>query len=397
MKILLLIETLTAGGAETFVLRLANALAPQNEVAVAVLHGGQIEPQLAQGLHPQIALHRLHTPAERWWWRADRVLRGVGLDRSPLRWRQRRWLRQLVDDFRPDIVHSHLLKADRLMLEVTRGRIIGRVTTLHGDYEPYLRGQADPQMRGADRWIIRVLEEADAIVGVCRAHLQSAERLLPSIGTRLRLIYNGYERVGAAEHPSFTPPDGMFRFGMVSRGVRLKGWRRAVEAFARVRDGSSRLVLVGDGPAIAELRAEQPSDVEFVGFSARPADWIARFDVCLLPTLFPHESLPTAVIEYLASGKPVIATDVGEIRTMLTAPDGRLAGTLLTFRGEDVDVDELAAAMVDLRADPQRRAAMGQAATGAFERFQMELCVASYEKLYREVARASLSRPAPRG
>jgi len=395
VKILLLIETLTAGGAETFVLRLANALSARNEVTVAVMHGGLVDQRLADQLRPAVRLKTLQTPAERWWWRADRLLRALRLDISLLRARQRRWLMRLLEEFRPDIIHSHLLKADRLMLEVASGRQVGRVTTLHGDYEPYLQGQADPQMLDPRGWIRRALAEADAVVGVCEAHRQTVLRLAPHVGSRLQLIYNGYEPVEAPA-PAWSP-DGLFRFGMVSRGVALKGWRHAAEAFARIGNDRSRLVLVGEGPAIAELRAERRAHVECVGFNAQPTEWIAKFDVCLLPTLFPHESLPTVVVEYLACGKPVIATDVGEIRAMLTAPDGRMAGTLLSFNGYDVDVEELARPMAALRDNAEARAAMGQAALTAFERFRMEHCVEAYERLYSKVAAERVSPPLPAG
>jgi len=395
MRILLLVETLMAGGAETFVIRLANALVARNQVAVAVLHGDRVEPQFAEQLRPAVQLHRLRTPGERWWWRVDRVLRALRLDWSFLRSRQRRWLAQLVGEFRPDVVHSHLLKADRLMLETIKGGQVGRVTTLHGDYEPYLQGQADPHMLDARRWIVRMLEEADSVVGICRAHQDSALRLSPNVGSRLRIIYNGYEPSNRSGDPADLT-DELFRFGMVSRGVRLKGWRLAVDAFARIRDGRSRLTLVGDGPAIAELRADQPPDVEFVGFSADPLRHIAKFDVCLLPTLFPHESLPTAIVEYLACGKPVIATDVGEISTMLSAPDGRSAGVLLAFDGEELSVDQLSGAMATLRSDPELRHAMGDAALEAFARFRMEDCLGGYESVYHEVTERIRGRSAGR-
>ncbi|CAA9528386.1 MAG: hypothetical protein AVDCRST_MAG31-2144 [uncultured Sphingomonas sp.] len=384
MKILLLGETLEAGGAETFVIRLANALAERHQVIVAVLHGHRIQPQLAAQLDERVRLDRLRLPAERWLWRADRVLRRSRIDVAVIRLLQRRWLRRLLAREQPDVVHSHLLKADRLAAEAKSAarRMPRHIITLHGDYRPYLRGQADPQMLHAERWIERVLNSADAIVGVAREHLEHLSTAHPEVGGKLHLIYNGYPAPTPAPAPVQLPA-GKFLFGMVSRGVEQKGWALAAEAFGLLGRSDVVLVLVGEGPAIERLRRQEPPGVIFAGFAARPTELIARFDVCLLPTLFPHESLPTAIIEYLACGKPVVATNVGEIGAMLQSPDGSLAGRLLPFDGETVSVAELASAMRFLMDHPVERAAMSTAARAAFKRFAMPECTEAYEALYR--------------
>jgi hypothetical protein len=56
VKILLVSETLETGGAETFVIRLANALALRHQVIVAVMHGDRIQPQLAEQLDGRVRL-----------------------------------------------------------------------------------------------------------------------------------------------------------------------------------------------------------------------------------------------------------------------------------------------------------------------------------------------------
>lgn len=383
MKILLLSETLAVGGAETFVIRLANALADRHEVVIAVMHGHQVEPQLAAQLDSRVRLERLKLPGELWLWRADRLVQRVGADLSSLRWLQRRWLKRLLDRERVDVIHSHLFKADRLAAQVRpRASPMPRhVVTMHGDYAPYLHGHADSFMLHARAWMERVLGSADAVVAICRDHLEHLSREFPVVRSRLHLIYNGHS--ATADRRSVPLPEDKFLFGMVSRGVEQKGWSVAVDAFRALgRDGAA-LVLVGEGPAIARLREAQPSGVIFAGFSATPLDWIVRFDVGLLPTLFPHESLPTAIIEYLACAKAVIATDVGEIGTMLHAPDGKEAGVLLPFDCQTIRVEELTAAMARLMDDPASRAAMAQAAAAAFSRFDMDRCVGAYEALYR--------------
>ncbi len=383
MKVLLLSETLTAGGAETFVIRLANALAPRHRVILAIMHGHRVEPELLAQLAPAVRVERLRLPAERWLWRVDGLLRRARVDASVLRALQHNWLGDLVVRERPDVIHSHLFKADHLAAEVRRSAQPAprHVITTHGDYQPFLDGHADPQMLRPVIRMRQALGSADAIAAVCRQHLDHLTVAFPEVGDRLHLIYNGYA-AQAARGPVPLPP-GKFLFGMVSRGVEQKGWRVAVEAFRALDRSDASLVLVGEGPAIARLRREAPPGVIFAGFTATPLDWIERFDVGLLPTLFPHESLPTAVIEYLACGKPVIATDVGEIGAMLRGSGGRMAGRLLPFVNGRVAPQDLARSMAELMDDPALRTRMSELARDAFARFDMERCVAAYEALYR--------------
>jgi glycosyltransferase involved in cell wall biosynthesis len=177
---------------------------------------------------------------------------------------------------------------------------------------------------------------------------------------------------------------------MASRGVRLKGWATAVEALSRMPVASAELLLVGEGEYLDELRrAAVPPHVHFIGFSANPVDWIMESDVGLLPSEFPHESLPTAVMEYLYCGKPVIATDVGEISAMLSTPDGQRAGILLGFDDQRVSVEELSAAMQAYVDDPGLRERHAALARGAFAKFDMGACAAAYSALYAEVVRSS--------
>ena len=146
------------------------------------------------------------------------------------------------------------------------------------------------------------------------------------------------------------------------------------------------------GPYLDSLRREPvPDGVTFAGFSPDPVEWIERFDVGLLPTEFPHESLPTVVMEYLFCGKPVIATDVGEIGEMLRAPGGGLAGTLLDFDDDQISTNQLAAAMQAYLDDPALRRRHAALAPAAFAKFDMGQCAAAYARLYAEVAGGSPS------
>ena len=387
MRILIVTETLTAGGAETFVIRLANALAADHMVTIAVLHGEMVHPALADRAAAGVKVERLELPAKRWLFRADTILRRIGLDWSAIRTIQHRWLSAIVRRSAPDVIHSHLLKADRVAADVCADCPGPRhVITLHGDYAPFLHGHSDPQMLALEPRVAAIVAGVDGIAAICREQVDFVAARYPEATAKTRLIYNGYAPWRAERVASMKQDDAVLTFGMVSRGVERKGWAKAVAAFATLPPGAARLVLVGEGPAIDRLRREtMPDGVEFAGFSPDPVEWIERFDVALLPSEFPHESLPTVVMEYLFCGKAVIATDVGEIGAMMRTPDGGLAGTLLDYDGDRISTDQLAAAMRAYLDDPALRRRHAALAPAAFAKFDMGVCAAAYAALYADV------------
>lgn len=117
-----------------------------------------------------------------------------------------------------------------------------------------------------------------------------------------------------------------------------KNISRLLRAFATLPAG--RLVIVGDGPERSVLERLAASlgvadRVEFAGYQQDMAAFYARFDVFALSS--DTEQMPLSVIEAMASGLPVVSTDVGDVRLMVaeenapfvTGPDdAALAGAL---------------------------------------------------------------------
>lgn len=394
MHILLLTETLTAGGAETFVVRLANALAADNQVMIAVMHGHRDHPAVAARIDRQVRVERFVQPGIRWLFKADSALRKAGIDIPVIHIQQHRWLRRLCGQFVPHVIHSHLLKADRLGSEIS-AQIPGcrHVITMHGDYQPFLFGQADPQLLHLEKQVCRILERSDAIACISRQQVDFLGGRYPGTAGKLHLIYNGYSLPPSRgiTRQELGLPDGKLLFGMVARGIRQKGWQEAIDAFASL-DAADRaaLVLVGEGPFLDDLASRpRPDGVIFTGFSANPTDLIRHFEIGLLPSYYPAESLPTVIIEYLACGKPVIATDVGEIRTMITTPTGKMAGRLVALKADGLATEDLAKAMTVMLHDDDERLRLAASARSAAAQFGMNRCLDSYLVLYRGSASTS--------
>ncbi|MGI4854102.1 MAG: glycosyltransferase [Janthinobacterium lividum] len=110
-----------------------------------------------------------------------------------------------------------------------------------------------------------------------------------------------------------------------------KGLRELVEAVAglHLREPDLRCYLLGDGPdkpvlqqAIARHGLENTVLFVPAAQTETVAQWMAAADVFTLPSY--KEGCPNVVLEALASGRPVVATDVGGIPELMDAQSGRL-------------------------------------------------------------------------
>ncbi len=143
----------------------------------------------------------------------------------------------------------------------------------------------------------------------------------------------------------------------------------------------AHLILVGESEYSCELH-QKYNDIpylHFVGFSENSLEWVQMFDIGLLPTYFVSESLPNTVIEYLACGKPVFATRMGDIPKMMSCEDG-LAGELINFDASGkADVSHLKQLIqMYMHNTTEDYARVRQRSLKAFEKFLMQTCVEEY-------------------
>jgi len=156
-----------------------------------------------------------------------------------------------------------------------------------------------------------------------------------------------------------------------------KNLARLLEAFALLRQ-PARLVIVGDGPERAALEARAlelgiADRTNFTGHLAAPQTAYRDFDLFALSS--DTEQMPLSVLEAMASGLAVAATDVGDVATML-AEENR---PFVVAR----DAAALAEAMVALLADPARRQTIGSANRARVERkYDQETMFQAYAALF---------------
>jgi glycosyltransferase involved in cell wall biosynthesis len=120
--------------------------------------------------------------------------------------------------------------------------------------------------------------------------------------------------------PGFTRREGEVVVGTVAGLRAIKNLPRLVRACAAAGD-NVRLVIVGEGPEKEKILAEAQrvglgDRLLMPGFLADPARYVGLFDIFALSS--DSEQFPISLIEAMAAGLPVAATDVGDIKSMVS-------------------------------------------------------------------------------
>jgi len=169
----------------------------------------------------------------------------------------------------------------------------------------------------------------------------------------------------------------------------VKGHRYLIEAMARVRDRHPTLhvAIAGRGDLSGALSMQARGHglrdrVHLLGLRSDIAALLAAANVFVLPSL--SEGLPLALLEAMFAGCPIVASDVGEIRTALA---GGEAGVLV----EAGNVAALAAAIDDVLSDPMRAQTLGaRARSRAVAEYHVSQMVQRYSSIYHELLTPSI-------
>ncbi len=382
------------GGAQTFVLRQATGLAKNHKVYLYNYRFPHPPADKVIDASFPAGIEILHFSLPAWLARlihaADRRLARAGARFNAFEFLRKVHFLWILLSRRIDLVNSHLYHSDAFTASGCPVLRVPLVITDHGDYR-YVVSQRQATAE-AVRKIFRV---AAAVVYISDSNLVSIQPYLSGYRGILRKIYYGFEAGNILSSGSVLPsgpviPSGAVVFGMVARGVPEKGWEEAILAFQQAEKELNApvfLILVGDSPHLQQLKAQYHSgSVYFTGYTDQPQQWVQIFDAGLLPTYFPGESLPNTVIEYLALGKPVIATDVGGIAEMITVPGtGQQAGQLVPIEEGRASVKALAETMAQYASQPHLLQEHRQKALLAFSKFDLNACITNYELLLGEI------------
>jgi glycosyltransferase involved in cell wall biosynthesis len=355
MRLGLVIGQLTAGGAEGQLSLLCEGLR----------EGSEIEPTvycLSERTEPYGA--RIE---------ADGIAVRVVAGSRPARVRA---LRQHFQADRIDVVHAWLFIANAYAWLANRGG--GR---------PLVTSARNCKRQGLllDFLNRRAFAASDAIVVNSNEVARYIAATYGAPRERIAVVYNAIDT--ARFHPAASARRGPLCVVTVGRLVPQKNPRLFVAAAAAVRRQlpGTRFLLVGDGPLRAQIETEIAAaglrdGCAITGERGDVPDLLREADLFWLTSDW--EGLPNAVLEAMATGIPVVATDVGGTREVLR--DGE-AGFLVSAGRQDL----LVARSLELLTNDEKRQRFGRAARARAEAFGPAQMVNAMRDVY---ARASEQR-----
>jgi glycosyltransferase involved in cell wall biosynthesis len=239
--------------------------------------------------------------------------------------RARRDLDRVLDELRPDVVHTHAVQGlSSAVLTRARRHGIAHVHTLH-DY--WLLCQRSSMVRrdgtacstrcGPCRAISWARNESvrRSPPGIVLAVSQAIARehdLLPWVAGRIRVVYNPVEVVTGTR--AVAPGEGRpLTFGFLGRVAADKGVATLLDGFARAGLDGARLVVAGRGPLDARVRAAGPPVIA-AGWVApeRKEELFADLDCLVVPSQW-RDPAPLVVNEARGRGIPVVGAAIGGI------------------------------------------------------------------------------------
>jgi N,N'-diacetylbacillosaminyl-diphospho-undecaprenol alpha-1,3-N-acetylgalactosaminyltransferase len=328
----------------------------------------------------------------------------ISLDRktfNPLRaWATVNRLRSILRELRPDVLHTSTLRPNvygalagwlaGVPVVVCTVTGLGTLYTSHDLKTHFLRWGVEQVTRLA-------LRVADAVIfqnpddqhyylirKLCRPE---QSWLVVSSGIDVRAFspdrFSLEERQRLRQERGFSPDAVVVT--MIARLIAPKGVREFLQAAERL-NGKARFVLIGepdpgnfDSLTWEEIQAYVRRGLVLApGWQNDVLPWLAITDVFVLPSYY-REGIPVTVLEAMAMGLPVVATDVPGCREAVVAGE---TGFLVPPR----NVDELVGAIQKLVEDPALRRRMGQAGRArVVQHFAVERIVEQYLELYTEV------------
>jgi glycosyltransferase involved in cell wall biosynthesis len=298
-----------------------------------------------------------------------------------------------------DVMHTHLFAANTVGRGAAWLEGMPVVSTYHdADYEPVVR-LGNPGLTPLKQALLRMVDRISArlskghALAVSDYVARSVRERLGYPPERVTTLPNGVDTTLFCPDPlhrsetrqSLGISDDEFLVLCVGRMTPQKGQATLLQALSRLRPNRNRTLMVGDGPhrsALEQLCRDLglSESVSFVGTRADVPDLLRAADVLVLPSL--HEGFGLVVAEALASGTPVIASNVGPLPEIVSNGN---TGLLV----EPGDPQSLANGLMELLTQPERRRAMGgRGREEVLRRFGLPLMLERLEEVYKRLAKA---------
>jgi glycosyltransferase involved in cell wall biosynthesis len=275
---------------------------------------------------------------------------------------------RVIRQFKPDVVHAHMVAAALVAWPITRLLGIPLITCVQNSFSKHAN-------------LMRV---GDLVITGCRAVADDmAGRGIPR--KKLRPVLNG--TIGSARQSAVVPPPAEFQHPAILTICGLH-WRKGVpdliEGFRMVRQTrpAAHLYILGEGPDEERFRAQagpaEDSHVHFLGTGSDTRPFLKSADIFVLASI--ADPAPLTISEAREVGMPIVASRVDGIPELLE--DGE-AGILIPPKSPGAIADAIG---MLLDSDEARERWRG-ASQIRVDRLRLSRVAAETVAVYEEAAR----------
>jgi len=362
MHIALITTHLNTGGIGVYTTSLAQGLARKGHKVTVISSGGDMEKNLSkEGVsHKKV---NIKTESEI----------------SPRVWHTLFDLSSFIKKERPDIIHAQTRVTQMAGTILAKKFKIPYISTCHGFFKRRLG------RRLFDCW-------GDKVIAISASVKDHLTKYFDVNETRVELIHNGVDvdrfanRFSEDEKDKIRQSLGLDKtplIGTIARLSPVKGIGNLILAFGKTHflNKKSKLIIIGDGPdkeALIKLTQNLgiSDKVKFVDSDPDTPKLLSIMDVFVLSSI--EEGLGLSLIEALASGKAVVATNVGGVSSLIKDKE-------TGFLVEKQDHNSLAIAINRLLDDERLRLRFGTNGRNLVRKeFSLDKMVDKTEKLYEQ-------------
>lgn len=392
-KILRILNRLIIGGPSLNATYLSRYMAPEFETML-VIGGKDDHEQDAMHLAENLGIEPVVVPS---------MKRAINISEDRKAYND---IKQLIKDFKPDIVHTHAAKSGAIgRLAASACKVPVIVHTFHGHvFHSYFGKAKTNAFIQIERYLARKSSGIIAISDIQKQELGGIYRICPEdkikvipLGLDLDKFQQNKEGKRQRFRNKYLIADDEIAIGIIGRIVPVKNHSLFVAAIAKLIPQSRkklRFVIIGDGDM--RLQTEQElaaAHIDYAYFPERPiaaqaicTSWQTEMDEVLagldIVALTSHnEGTPVSLIEAQAAGKPVVSTNVGGVADVVI--QGQTG--IITPPG---NANAFSEALLQLTENENRRIEFGNAGTHfVSSRYSYQRLVRDMSLYYEQLAK----------
>jgi len=291
-------------------------------------------------------------------------------------------IKKIIQEFQPDIVHTHASKAGTLgRLAAAKCNVPVVVHTFHGHVFHSYFGKAKTHFyKTIERYLAKKSTKIIAISDIQKKELWKEHKICKEeklavipLGFDLDRFQENIDEKRTSFRKEYQLKDDEIAIGIVGRLVPIKNHQLFIHAINEVQKKTSKKVrafIIGDGEEkvqliellnrigldYAEWRKDKVSATVTLTSWIKEVDWAnAGLDIITLTSL--NEGTPVSLIEAQASNKPIVTTNVGGVENIVLKNE-------TAFITESNNLDQFVNAVLKLVEDDKLRAEMSKKGWG---------------------------------